>query len=228
MTKRLARSAALHLAGVFVLTTATLAGEAGRFPDPARDTPRAAAKDMQTAVLAGGCFWGVEAVFEELEGVTDVTSGYAGGTAQSAHYELVASGRTGHAEAVKITYDASRITYGQLLKVFFAIAHDPTELNRQGPDVGPQYRSSIFYGNDEQKQVATAYIEQLNAARLWAKPIATTIVPLQGYHLAEDQHQDFLRLHPTYPYIVQHDLPKLAALRAQLPELLKQKKNARK
>ena len=216
------------ISGVGVLLFATgAAGGAGRFPDPARDSPRSAARDIQTAVLAGGCFWGVEAVFEALEGVTDVTSGYAGGTAQSASYEKVSTGRTGHAEAVKITYDASRITYGQLLKVFFSIAHDPTELNRQGPDEGPQYRSAIFYSNDEQKQVASDYIAQLNAAAIWKKPIATTVVPLQGYYLAEDQHQDFMALHPTYPYIVFHDRPKLEALKAQLPEMLKKKKSGK-
>ena len=223
MTTAFARSRIMGAAGILVLTAMASAAGAGRFPDPARDTPRSSAKDVQTAVLAGGCFWGVEAVFEALEGVTDVTSGYAGGNAQSATYEKVSTGRTGHAESVKITYDASRITYGQLLKVFFSIAHDPTELNRQGPDEGPQYRSSIFYSNDEQQQVATAYIAQLNAAKIWPKPIATTVVPLQGYYPAEDGHQDFMKLHPTYPYIVYHDRPKLEALKAQLPEMLKKK-----
>jgi peptide-methionine (S)-S-oxide reductase len=198
-------------------------GGAGRFPDPVRDTPRAAAKDIQTAVLAGGCFWGVEAVFEELQGVADVVSGFAGGDGKSAHYEMVGTGRTGHAESVKITYDASQITYGQLLKVFFSVAHDPTQLNRQGPDDGPQYRSAIFYASDEQKEVANAYIAQLNAARVFKKPIVTTVGPLQGFYLAEDYHQNYLKLHPTQPYIVYNDLPKLEALKAQLPELLKKK-----
>ena len=194
---------------------------AGKFPEPTRDTPRAAARDFQTAVLAGGCFWGVEAVFEGLEGVGDVVSGYAGGQEKSAHYEMVGTGRTGHAESVKITYDASKITYGQLLKVYFSVAHDPTELNRQGPDEGPQYRSAIFYANDEQKQVAEAYIAQLNTAKVFKKPIATTVTPLQGFFVAEGYHQNFLRLHPTYPYIVYNDLPKLDALKREWPELLK-------
>lgn len=209
------------VAGLIALAVMTPAAGAGKFPDPARDTPRAATKELQTAVLAGGCFWGVEAVFEQLNGVADVVSGYAGGEANTARYEMVGGGNTGHAEAVKITYDPAQITYGQLLKVFFSVAHDPTQLNRQGPDVGPQYRSAIFAGNEEQKQVAAAYIAQLNAARVFERPIATTVGPLEGFYLAEAYHQDYLRLHPTQPYIVHHDLPKLDALKAQLPELLK-------
>jgi len=228
MTTALARPGLLGTIGVFLLSFLALPGAAGRFPDPVRDTPRSAAKDLQTAVLAGGCFWGVEAVFEELEGVAEVSSGYAGGTEKTAHYETVSSGRTGHAESVKITYDASQITYGQLLKVFFSIAHDPTELNRQGPDEGPQYRSAIFYANDEQQQVAAAYIAQLNTAKVFKHPIVTTVVPLQGYFLAEANHQNFLKRNPTYPYIVYNDLPKLEALKAQLPELLKKKKSGTK
>jgi peptide-methionine (S)-S-oxide reductase len=215
------RSSFIGFLGIAVLAALPAVQGAGRFPDPARDSPRAAAKDIQTAVLAGGCFWGVEAVFEQLNGVTDVVSGYAGGPEKSAHYQMVGTGQTGHAESVKVTYDASQITYGQLLKVFFSVAHDPTELNRQGPDEGPQYRSSIFYANDEQKQVATAYIAQLNDAKVFKKKIATTVVPLEGFYLAEDYHQNYLRLHPTQPYIVYNDLPKLDALKAQLPELMK-------
>ena len=194
---------------------------ASKFPEPARDSPRAAARDFQTAVLAGGCFWGVEAVFEGLDGVGDVVSGYAGGQEKTAQYEMVGTGRTGHAEAVKVTYDASKITYGQLLKVYFSVAHDPTELNRQGPDEGTQYRSAIFTANDEQKQVAEAYIAQLNAAKVFKNKIATTVSPLQGFFMAEAYHQNFLRLHPTYPYIVYNDLPKLDALKKEWPELLK-------
>ncbi|MEO7273695.1 MAG: peptide-methionine (S)-S-oxide reductase MsrA [Vicinamibacterales bacterium] len=194
---------------------------AGKFPEPVRDTPRAAARDFQTAVLAGGCFWGVEAVFEGLDGVGDVVSGYAGGQEKTAQYEMVGTGRTGHAEAVKVTYDASKITYGQLLKVYFSVAHDPTELNRQGPDEGPQYRSAIFTANDEQKQVAEAYIAQLNGAKVFKNKVATTVSPLQGFFVAEPYHQNFLKLHPTYPYIVYNDLPKLAALKKEWPELLK-------
>ena len=223
MTTSLSRPAVFASVGLFVLVSLAFPSAAGKFPDPARDTPRAASRDLQTAVLAGGCFWGVEAVFEELQGVADVSSGYAGGNEKSAHYEMVSTGQTGHAESVKITYDASQITYGQLLKVFFSVAHDPTELNRQGPDEGTQYRSAIFYANDEQKQVATAYIAQLAAAKVFKKPIVTTVVPLQGFYLAEEHHQNFLKRNPTYPYIVYNDLPKLEALKAQLPELLKKK-----
>jgi peptide-methionine (S)-S-oxide reductase len=208
------------LVGIILLGAPALQG-AGRFPDPTRDSPRASAKDIQTAVLAGGCFWGIEAVFEQLNGVTDVVSGYAGGPEKLAHYQMVGSGQTGHAESVKITYDASQVTYGQLLKVFFSVAHDPTELNRQGPDEGPQYRSSVFVANDEQKQVATAYIAQLNDAKVFKKKIVTTVVPLEGFYAAEDYHQNYLKLHPTQPYIVYNDLPKLDALKAQLPELMK-------
>ena len=221
MTTTIGRSKVFGTVGFMVLALLVSVQGAGRFPDPARDSPRAAAKDIQTAVVAGGCFWGVEAVFEQLAGVVDVVSGYAGGPEKSAHYEMVGTGQTGHAESVKITYDASQVTYGQLLKVFFSVAHDPTELNRQGPDEGPQYRSSIFYGNEEQKQIATAYIAQLNDAKVFKKRIATTVVPLQGFFAAEDYHQNYLKLHPTQPYIVYNDLPKLDALKAQLPELMK-------
>jgi peptide-methionine (S)-S-oxide reductase len=199
----------IGVVGAIVLAALPSVQGAGRFPDPARDSPRAAAKDIQTAV------------FEQLGGVTDVVSGYAGGPEKAAHYQMVGTGQTGHAESVKITYDASQITYGQLLKVFFSVAHDPTQLNRQGPDEGPQYRSSIFYANDEQKQVATAYIAQLNDAKVFKKKIATTVVPLEGFYQAEGYHQNYLKLHPTEPYIVYNDLPKLDALKAQLPELLK-------
>jgi peptide-methionine (S)-S-oxide reductase len=221
MTTTFGRSRLIGTVGMMMLALLVSAEGAGRFPDPARDSPRAAAKDIQTAVLAGGCFWGVEAVFEQLTGVTDVVSGYAGGPEKAAHYEMVGTGRTGHAESVKITYDASQVTYGQLLKVFFSVAHDPTELNRQGPDEGLQYRSSVFFANDEQKQVATAYIAQLNDAKVFKKRIATTVVPLEGFFAAEDYHQNYLKLHPTQPYIVFNDLPKLEALKAQLPELMK-------
>lgn len=193
---------------------------ASEFPAPAKDVPLAAGS-TQTAVLAGGCFWGVEAVFERLKGVSDVVSGFAGGSKATAHYEVVSLGTTGHAEAVRISYDPSQITYGQLLRVFFAVAHDPTELNRQGPDEGTQYRSTIFYAGDEQRQVARAYIEQLDAAHLFKRRIATTLVPLEGFYSAEAYHQDFLARHPTYPYIVYNDLPKLRHLEKTFPDLLK-------
>jgi peptide-methionine (S)-S-oxide reductase len=188
-------------------------------PDPALDAPLASAKGEQTAVLAGGCFWGVEAVFEHVKGVIDVRSGYAGGSATTASYEEVSAGDTGHAESVQITYDPSRITYGQLLKVFFAVAHDPTELNRQGPDTGTQYRSAVFYSNKEQKLIAEAYIDQLNKAKVFGRPIVTQVAALQSFSEAEGYHQNYLANHPHEPYIVINDLPKLENLRKQFPGL---------
>src|SRR5262245_15363993 len=193
------------------------------FPDPAKDSHVSGSVPAQSAVLAGGCFWGVEAVFEQLKGVSNVVSGFAGGSEFTAHYTVVSTGVTGHAESVKITFDPATITYGQLLKVFFAVAHDPTELNRQGPDEGTQYRSSIFYANDEQKAIAEAYIQQLNGAHVFVRPIVTTVVPFKGFYAAEDYHQDFIAHHPDYPYVVVNDLPKLKALKAAFPELLKKK-----
>lgn len=189
------------------------------FPDAAVDTPPSAAHGKQTAVLAGGCFWGVEAVFEHLKGVTNVVSGFAGGQKSTAHYETVSTGQTGHAESVEITYDPSQITYGQLLKVYFAIAHDPTELNRQGPDSGTQYRSSIFYANDEQKKIAEAYIKQLDDAHVFRDRIVTQVVPLKGFYPAEYYHQHYLENNPDNPYIVYNDLPKLAALKKEFPAM---------
>jgi peptide-methionine (S)-S-oxide reductase len=164
----------------------------------------------------------MEAVFEHLKGVSEVVSGFAGGTSATASYERVGSGETGHAEAVKITYDPSQISYGQLLKIYFSVAHDPTELNRQGPDTGTQYRSAIFFENDQQKKVAQAYIKQLNQEKVFSAPIVTTLVPLQGFYDAEDYHQNFIQHNPTYPYVVVHDLPKLAQLKQQFPSLYKQ------
>ncbi|HEV7474681.1 MAG TPA: peptide-methionine (S)-S-oxide reductase MsrA [Pyrinomonadaceae bacterium] len=192
-------------------------------PDPKLDAPLASSKGEQTAVLAGGCFWGVEAVFENVKGVTDVKSGYSGGSPALAQYEKVGTGETGHAESVKITYDPSQITYGQLLKVFFSVAHDPTELNRQGPDTGTQYRSAIFYANDEQKRIAQAYIDQLNRAKVFSAPIVTEVSALQSFSEAEAYHQDYLVNHPDEPYIVINDQPKVENLRKQLPGLCKTK-----
>lgn len=188
-------------------------------PDPAVDLPPAKTGGAQTAVLAGGCFWGVEGVFEHVRGVTGVVSGYAGGTADTARYRQVSSGRTGHAESVRISYDPAQISYGQLLKVFFSVAHDPTELNRQGPDVGPQYRSAIFYADAEQKRVAEAYIAQLQKARAFPRPIVSEVAPLKAFYAAEDYHQDYLVHHPDQPYIVINDLPKIDALKRQFPSL---------
>jgi peptide-methionine (S)-S-oxide reductase len=188
-------------------------------PNPTIDTPLASKPITETAVLAGGCFWGIEAVFEHLKGVTQAVSGYSGGNADSAKYEKVSLGSTGHAEAVRISYDPSRITYGQLLKVFFSVAHNPTELNRQGPDVGTQYRSAIFFGNEDQKKVAEAYIAQLNAAKIFPRAIVTEVAPLKAFYEAEAYHQDYAARNPTQPYIVVHDLPKVANLQKQFPEL---------
>ena len=186
-------------------------------PDPKLDIPRAATPGKAVAVFAGGCFWGVEAVFEHVRGVTDATSGYSGGGALSAHYQIVGTGRTGHAESVRVTYDPSQVTYGQLLKVFFSVAHDPTELDRQSPDVGPQYRSEVFTASKAQRDVATAYIAQLDAAKVFDKRIATRVEPLQGFYPAESYHQDYLRLHPDEPYIVYNDAPKLVELKRLFP-----------
>jgi len=190
------------------------------FPDPATDAPKAEGA-AQTAVLAGGCFWGVEAVFDALAGVQDAVSGYAGGSADQANYEIVSTGRTGHAEAVQITYDPSRITYGQILKVYFSIAHDPTQLNRQGPDRGTQYRSAIFYANDEQKRIAEAYIQQLNQAKIYPRAIVTKLESLNGFYRAEAYHQDFIEHNPANPYVVVNDLPKLYQLREQFSAMVK-------
>jgi peptide-methionine (S)-S-oxide reductase len=209
------RKQLLALPGLMLAVSLSAAG----FQDPARD--QAAASGPQTAVLAGGCFWGVEAVFESLNGVSEVVSGYAGGQRQTAHYEQVGTGVTGHAESVKITYDPARITYGELLKVFFVVAHDPTQVNRQGPDEGPQYRSDIFYANDDQKAVAEAYVRQLNAAHVFRRPIATRIDPLTEFFPAEAYHQNFLVRNPDNPYIVANDLPKLRALKATFPAMVK-------
>jgi peptide-methionine (S)-S-oxide reductase len=177
----------------------------------------------QIAVMAGGCFWGVDAVFKHVKGVSKVVSGYAGGEAKTAEYELVGTGRTGHAESVQITFDPTQITYGQLLRIFFSVAHDPTELNRQGPDEGTQYRSAIFFLNDAQKHVAEAYIAQLHRAKVFKHPIVTQVAPLKGFYQAEGYHQNYLELHPHNPYIMYNDLPKLSALKKQFPELYRGK-----
>ena len=206
-----------------VMLTAAISGgvRASELPKPAKDIAAAPNGGAQTAVFAGGCFWGVEAVFEKLSGVTDVVSGYAGGSKATAHYNVVSMGITGHAESVMVTYHPSKITYGRLLTVFFEVAHDPTQMNRQGPDEGTQYRSSIFYASPEQRDVAQAYIAQLTEAKTFKKKIATTVVPLEGFYPAEGYHQDFLRRNPGNPYIVYNDLPKLEHLAKAFPDLLK-------
>lgn len=182
----------------------------------------AAGNDRATAVFSGGCFWGVDAVFKHVKGVTKVVSGYAGGGANTANYETVSTGTTGHAESVQVTYDPSKVSYDELLKVFFFVAHDPTELNRQGPDTGTQYRSSIFYENDAQKKMAEDYIAQLEQRHSFSKPIVTRVVPLTGFYQAEAYHQNYLALHPDQPYIVFNDLPKLERLQKDFPGLYQQ------
>jgi peptide-methionine (S)-S-oxide reductase len=191
-------------------------------PDYAGAPPKTSAPGEATAVFAGGCFWGVDAVFKHLKGVTNVVSGYSGGSAGTAKYMIVGTGTTGHAESVKVTYDPSKIAYTELLKVFFSVAHDPTQRNRQGPDVGSQYRSAIFFANAQQQELAQHYIEQLNASKAFAKPIVTEVAPLDRFYPAEDYHQNYLALHPDQPYIVYNDLPKLEALKREFPGWYKQ------
>jgi peptide-methionine (S)-S-oxide reductase len=188
-------------------------------PAPTTDAKLAAASSKQTAVVAGGCFWGIQAVFQHVKGVISATSGYAGGSAKTAEYEVVSTGETGHAESVQVVYDPSQITYGELLRIFFSVAHDPTELNRQGPDQGTQYRSVIFYGNDEQKQIAEAYIAQLDKAGVFRHRIVTQVVPLPAFYPAEAYHQNYAALHPNQPYIMFNDAPKVEHLRQEFPYL---------
>jgi peptide-methionine (S)-S-oxide reductase len=202
-----------------VMAMACTTTMAGALPDPAVDMPKATAPGQETAVFAGGCFWGVDAVFKHVKGVASATSGYSGGSASTASYMMVGTGMTGHAESVEVKYDPSKITYGQLLRVFFSVAHDPTQLNRQGPDWGTQYRSAIFFASPDQERVAKAYIAQLDTAKAFPKPIVTEVAPLQAFYPAESYHQNYLALHPDQPYIVYNDLPKLAALKSELPEL---------
>jgi len=192
---------------------------AATLPEPVVDTAKTADRRTATAVFAGGCFWGVDAVFKHVKGVTSAVSGYAGGSAKTAHYEIIGTGLTGHAESVQVTYDPSQISYGQLLRVFFSVAHDPTQLNRQGPDVGTQYRSAIFYADPEQQRIAQAYIDQLSNAKVFGRPIVTQLTPLNAFYPAEDYHQDYLAKHPENMYIVVNDLPKLNNLRQEFPQI---------
>lgn len=186
-------------------------------PEPVVNSSIVATQGKQVAVFAGGCFWGVEAVFEHTKGVTDVISGFAGGDVATANYDRVSGGDTEHAEVVQITYDPTQVTYGQLLKIFFAVAHDPTQRDRQGPDWGRQYRSAIFFANNEQKQVAQSYIQQLTKAKAFSSPIVTELNSLTDFYAAEEYHQNFIARNPTYPYVVVHDLPKLEQLKKQFP-----------
>ncbi len=192
---------------------------AGPFPDPAIDVQPS--KEKQSAVFAGGCFWCTEAVFELIKGVDKVVSGYAGGDRKSAHYEIVSSGKTDHAESIQITFDPAQISYGQLLKIFFSVAHDPTQLNRQGPDRGRQYRSAIFYVSPEQKRVAEAYIQQLEQAHVFGKPIVTQVTELKGFYPAEAYHQDFVKRNPSHPYVVANAVPKIQKTKKEFSGLLK-------
>jgi peptide-methionine (S)-S-oxide reductase len=207
--------------GLLLAVAALAAAAQPSFPDPSVDAPKASSSGKQTAVLAGGCFWGMEAVFEHLKGVKDVVSGFAGGEKSTAHYDQVSTGTTGHAESVKITYDPSQITFGEILKVYFSVAHDPTQLNRQGPDHGTQYRSAVFYMNDEQKKITEAYIQQLDTAHVYSRTIVTQVVPFNGFYSAEAYHQHFLENNLTNPYIVYNDLPRLEALKKQYPQMCK-------
>jgi peptide-methionine (S)-S-oxide reductase len=214
------RVAAILFAALLGTTACTAkANPAAAMPEPVVDAPRASVPSQQTAVLSGGCFWGVQAVFQHVKGVISATSGYSGGSKKTAEYEIVSTGETGHAESVQIVYDPSQITYGELLRVFFSVAHDPTQLNRQGPDEGTQYRSSIFYNNDEQKRIAEAYIAQLDSAKVFPRPIVTKVVPLQAFYPAEAYHQNYAALHPNQPYIMFNDAPKVDHLRQEFPNL---------
>jgi peptide-methionine (S)-S-oxide reductase len=209
------------LAGAVSISVLALAprSHAVSLPDPQQDAPLATDHGAVRTVFAGGCFWGMQGLFEHVKGVTHVTAGYAGGNKDTADYETVSTGTTGHAESVEITYDPAQISFGQLLKVYFGVAHDPTQLNRQYPDEGSQYRSAIFFTAPEQQSVAQAYVAQLDAAKVFPQPIVTQIVPFKGFYAAEGYHQDYLQRHPSQPYIAMYDLPKISALKRELPAL---------
>jgi peptide-methionine (S)-S-oxide reductase len=212
-------TASLMVAGAGLAVLQSGAEEARVIPPPALDAPTASAAASEVAVLAGGCFWGVQGVFQHVNGVTNAVSGYAGGEQKTAHYDIVTRGTTGHAESVQITFDPRRISYGRILQIYFSVAHDPTELNRQGPDVGTQYRSAVFPTNPEQARIAKAYIAQLNQARAYNTAIVTKIEPDRAFYAAEDYHQDFLTRNPHYPYIVINDLPKIENLKRLFPDV---------
>jgi peptide-methionine (S)-S-oxide reductase len=211
------------IAALMCLTVCGCALAAGKAPIPpaANDSGLAAKPGKETAVFAGGCFWGTQSVFERVKGVLATTAGYSGGSASMATYDQVSSETTGHAESVKVVYDPSKITYGELLRIFFSVAHDPTQLNRQGPDVGSSYRSVIFYANEEQRKISMSYIAQLDAAHVFPKPIVTQVVPLKAFYDAESYHQDYALHNPYNPYIQVCDRPRIEALKEQFPELFK-------
>jgi peptide-methionine (S)-S-oxide reductase len=217
MLKTFMRAMALLLTGLPMLSCHAAANTP--VPPAKQDVALASSSSRAIAVFAGGCFWGTQAVFERVKGVLATTAGYSGGSAATAHYDDVTTETTGHAESVQVVYDPSKITYGQLLRVFFAVAHDPTQLNRQGNDVGTSYRSAIFYANDDQKRIATDYIAQLDAAHVFPKQIVTQVVPLKAFYPAEDYHQDYALKNPDNPYIFVCDRPKIAALKAEFPDL---------
>jgi peptide-methionine (S)-S-oxide reductase len=224
MSKFLARFALpslviVILAGCLVRSDVAASEKVMALPKPAVDETLASAPGQETAVFAGGCFWGVQAVFQHVKGVISATSGYSGGGASTAEYEIVSTGTTNHAESVKVVFDPSQVTYGQLLQVFFSVAHDPTELNHQGPDEGTQYRSVVFYSSDQQKRIADAYVAQLEQAKLFPHKIVTQIVQLKAFYPAEKYHQNYATLHPDNPYIAHYDLPKLTALQQMFPQL---------
>jgi len=214
-------------AGLFLTAGTAFAAPKSPIPPPSTDVPLAAQPGKETAVFAGGCFWGVQSVFQRVKGVLSTAAGYSGGSAKTATYEQVVTETTGHAESVEVVYDPSRIAYGQLLRIYFSVADDPTELNRQGPDVGTSYRSAIFYANEEQKRLATAYIAQLNRQKVFPKAIVTEVTPLKAFYRAEDYHQDYAYYNPNNPYIQVCDRPKIAALKQQFPELFVEYKPAR-
>lgn len=207
------------VAALFFAARAGSASAPVELPDPVIDQGRAAAAGQQVAIFAGGCFWGVEGVYRHVKGVVSATSGYVGGSATTATYEQVSRGTTRHAEAVRVVYDSSIVSYGQLLKVFFSVVHDPTQLDRQGPDVGPQYRSGIWYSSEGQRKIAESYIAQLTRAKSFPRPIVTTLEPLKTFYEAEAYHQDYMSRNPRQPYIVMHDAPKVKALQSQFAEL---------
>jgi peptide-methionine (S)-S-oxide reductase len=218
-SKSIAAVLAVVLVGTFLYSLgAAPAEKAVIIPAPALDNPKAAGP-MQTIVLAGGCFWGVQAVYQHVQGVRSSVSGYSGGTKASADYDLVSLGQTGHAESVQVTFDPKEVSLGELLQIYFSVVHDPTQLNRQDPDVGTQYRSNIFYSDESQKKIAEAYIAQLNKAKVFPKPIVTRVDPLKGFYAAEGYHQDYLFLNPTQPYIAHYDIPKLENLKKVFPVL---------
>lgn len=219
MVTRLSRAMFAICITVSMLACSAKGQPKGPIPAPKVDVNLATSPGKETAVFAGGCFWGTQSVFERVKGVLKTTAGYSGGSAATATYDQVTTETTGHAESVEVVYDPSKITYGQLLRIFFSVVHDPTQLNRQGPDVGTSYRSAIFYTNDEQKRIADAYIQQLDAAKVFPAPIVTEVTPLKGFYSAEGYHQDYALHHPDNPYIQICDLPKIKLLKQEFPDL---------